>query len=84
MQFYGKKLSLSFIVIVLCSLTTIKSFSQIKDEKYFEMNKAIEIFGSVFKTLHTHYVDDINSGDLVKTAIDAMLAELDPYTNYYP
>ncbi|MEE1225789.1 MAG: S41 family peptidase [Bacteroidales bacterium] len=79
-----KKLSLSFIVIVLCSLTTIKSFSQIEDEKYFEMNKAIEIFGSVFKTLHTHYVDDINSGDLVKTAIDAMLAELDPYTNYYP
>jgi carboxyl-terminal processing protease len=48
------------------------------------MNKAIEIFGSVFKNLHSNYVDDLNSGDLVKTAIDAMLAKLDPYTVYYP
>ena len=79
-----KKISLGFIAVALCLLTTIKSFSQIDDEKYFEMNKAIETFGSVFKTLHSNYVDDINSGDLVKTAIDAMLAKLDPYTNYYP
>ena len=79
-----KKLSLSFIVIVFCLLNTINSFSQIDDEKYFEMNKAIETFGSVFKSLHTNYVDELNSGDLVKTAIDAMLAKLDPYTNFYP
>lgn len=79
-----KKFSLSFIVIVFCLLNTINSFSQIDDEKYFEMNKAIETFGSVFKSLHTNYVDEINSGDLVKTAIDAMLAKLDPYTNFYP
>ena len=79
-----KKISLGFIAVALCLLTTIKSLSQIDDEKYFEMNKAIETFGSVFKTLHSNYVDDINSGDLVKTAIDAMLAKLDPYTNYYP
>jgi carboxyl-terminal processing protease len=79
-----KKLSLSFIVIVFCLLNTINSFSQIDDEKYFEMNKAIETFGSVFKSLHSNYVDELNSGDLVKTAIDAMLAKLDPYTNFYP
>src|SRR5574344_265004 len=53
-------------------------------EDYFEMNKAIEIFGSVFKNLHSNYVDELNSGDLVKTAIDAMLSKLDPYTNFYP
>ena len=79
-----KKFSLSFIVIVFCLLNTINSFSQIDDEKYFEMNKAIETFGSVFKSLHSNYVDELNSGDLVKTAIDAMLAKLDPYTNFYP
>lgn len=79
-----KKISLSFIVIVFCLLNTINSFSQIDDEKYFEMNKAIETFGSVFKSLHSNYVDELNSGDLVKTAIDAMLAKLDPYTNFYP
>lgn len=53
-------------------------------EDYFEMDKAIEIFGSVFKNLHSNYVDELNSGDLVKTAIDAMLSKLDPYTNFYP
>ena len=79
-----KKFSLSFIVIVFCLLNTINSFSQIDDEKFFEMNKAIETFGSVFKSLHSNYVDELNSGDLVKTAIDAMLAKLDPYTNFYP
>jgi carboxyl-terminal processing protease len=79
-----KKFIFSLILIVICSFATTKSFSQIENDKYFEMNKAIETFGSVFKSLHSNYVDDINSGDLVKTAIDAMLAKLDPYTNFYP
>lgn len=51
---------------------------------YFEANKAIETFGSVFKVLNSNYVDEINVGDLTKTAIDAMLLKLDPYTNFYP
>ncbi len=79
-----KKFIFSLIAIIICSFTTTKSFSQIDNDKYFEMNKAIETFGSVFKTLHGNYVDEINSGDLVKTAIDAMLAKLDPYTNFFP
>ena len=29
-------------------------------------------------------MDDINSGDLMKTAIDEMLSSLDPYTTYIP
>lgn len=79
-----KKITLTLVAVVICLLTTIKSFSQIENDKYFEMNKAIETFGSVFKSLHSNYVDEINSGDLVKTAIDAMLAKLDPYTNFFP
>ncbi|MBQ2303940.1 MAG: S41 family peptidase [Bacteroidales bacterium] len=80
-----KKLSVSLLAL----LALIFCFSETKSQQdlnqdYFEMNKAIEIFGSVFKNLHSNYVDDLNSGDLVKTAIDAMLAKLDPYTVYYP
>lgn len=76
-------------VSLLLLTALIFCFSEAKsqrdlDQDYFEMNKAIEIFGSVFKNLHSNYVDDLNSGDLVKTAIDAMLAKLDPYTVYYP
>lgn len=73
--------------LLLCFFTSINfAFAQsdVNEERYFEMNKAVETFGSVFKMLHSQYVDEINSGDLVKTAIDAMLAKLDPYTNFYP
>ena len=55
-----------------------------KEDRSFELSKNIEIFSSAYKTLYNTYVDDINEGDLVKTAIDAMLAKLDPYTNFYP
>ncbi len=50
---------------------------------FFEIAKQIEIFTTVFKELNMNYVDDTNPGDLMDTAIKSMLADLDPYTNYY-
>ncbi len=50
----------------------------------FEIAKQIDIFSSVLRELNANYVDEINPGDLVNTAIDAMLESLDPYTVYYP
>lgn len=50
----------------------------------FEIAKQIDIFASVLRELNANYVDEINPGDLVNTAIDAMLESLDPYTVYYP
>ncbi len=55
-----------------------------EDDKGFELSKNLEIFSSVYKNIHLNYVDDINPGELMKTAIDAMLEKLDPYTNYFP
>lgn len=75
---------ISLIVGLLLGFSLRTQAQNFPQEDYFEMNKAIEIFGSVFKNLHSNYVDEINSGDLVKTAIDAMLSKLDPYTNFYP
>lgn len=37
----------------------------------------------IYENLDKYYVDDIEAGSLSKTAIDAMLKELDPYTVYY-
>ncbi|MDP2175143.1 MAG: S41 family peptidase [Bacteroidota bacterium] len=50
---------------------------------YFEISKNIEIFGAVYKTVNRDYVDEPKPGELMKVGIDAMLASLDPYTNYY-
>jgi carboxyl-terminal processing protease len=37
----------------------------------------------IYEHLEKYYVDDLNAGNLSKSAIDAMLKELDPYTVYY-
>lgn len=53
-------------------------------DNYFQISKNLDIFSSLYKELNTYYVDETQPGDLMKTAIDAMLQSLDPYTNYIP
>lgn len=52
------------------------------DDPYFEISKNLDIYTNLFKELNTYYVDPIEPGKLVKTGVDAMLEDLDPYTNY--
>lgn len=49
----------------------------------FEVIRSIELMDQIYEHLEKYYVDDIHAGNLSKTAIDAMLEELDPYTVYY-
>src|SRR5690606_26389555 len=50
----------------------------------FQISKNLDIFASVYKELNINYVDDIDASKMVKTSIDAMLGELDPYTEFVP
>ena len=52
-------------------------------EDFFEVAKQIEIFTTLFKAVNANYVDQTNPGDLMDKAIKSMLADLDPYTNYF-
>lgn len=72
-----------FFILLIAFIHSFNAYSQ-EEDKGFEMSKNLEIFSSVYRNIHTNYVDDINPGDLVKTAIDAMLYKLDPYTNFIP
>lgn len=54
-----------------------------KDD-YFEMSKQLEIMQSAFRELNLFYVDELAPGELMETGIKAMLADLDPYTRYFP
>ncbi|MBR1774508.1 MAG: S41 family peptidase [Bacteroidales bacterium] len=74
----------AFLIAVTFMPIAAVSQNKSKEDRSFELSKNIEIFSAVYKTLYNTYVDDINEGDLVKTAIDAMTAKLDPYTNFYP
>jgi carboxyl-terminal processing protease len=51
-------------------------------EKYFEVAKSLDIFATLFKEVNAYYVDDVDPEKLVRKGIDAMLASLDPYTDY--
>lgn len=53
-----------------------------KDD-FFQIAKQVEIFTTLFKELNKNYVDETNPGELMDKAIKAMLASLDPYTNYF-
>lgn len=54
------------------------------DDDLFLISKNLDIFASVYKELNINYVDDINSTSIVKTGIDAMLENLDPFTEFVP
>ena len=70
--------------ISLIAVCIIGLFSAYKaSDEYFEVSKNLDIFASVYKEVNISYVDEVEPGKLIKTAIDAMLKSLDPYTNYY-
>lgn len=44
----------------------------------------LDTFNTLYKELNTFYVDTIDTEKSIQTAINAMLGELDPYTEYLP
>ncbi len=57
-------------------------FASFAPTDLFEVSKNLDIFSSLYRVLNESYVDETKPGQLMKTAIDAMLESLDPYTNY--
>ncbi len=49
-----------------------------------EIKQNLNIFNSLYKELQTNYVDSIDATKSIRNAIDAMLGQIDPYTEYYP
>ena len=50
---------------------------------FFEIAKQIEIFTTIYKTINSDYVDELNPSELMDKSIKSMLSDLDPYTNYF-
>ncbi|MCL2413112.1 MAG: S41 family peptidase [Bacteroidales bacterium] len=70
-----------FLLLFLLNLN-LSGFSQ--NDRMFEVMKNLEIFSTIFKHLHLHYVEEVQPGELMKVGIDAMLQSLDPYTVFIP
>jgi carboxyl-terminal processing protease len=72
-----------FLAIGLPVIISVSVISVAFTEDLFEVAKNLDIFTSLFKEVNLYYVDDTKPGELIKTASDAMLNSLDPYTEYY-
>jgi len=46
--------------------------------------RSLDIFNTLYKELNTFYVDTINAQKSIENAINAMLDDIDPYTEYIP
>jgi carboxyl-terminal processing protease len=75
-----KKLFIIGLSIVAGSLVGFT----VADDYYFEVSKNLDIFTTLFRDVNMYYVDTIQPGSLMKSGIDGMLKNLDPYTVFIP
>lgn len=73
--------------LALVSMTSIlaqEGNSNRKNDHTFEVTKNLDVFNTIYRELDLFYVDTLEAQKAIRTAIDAMLVSLDPYTVYYP
>ncbi|NBC57746.1 MAG: PDZ domain-containing protein [Bacteroidetes bacterium] len=73
---------LKYILLTAISVVILSSYTMYRSD-FFEIAKQIEIFTALYKEINMNYVDEVNPAELMNTAITKMLADLDPYTNFY-
>jgi len=81
----SKRLKVSLIVVSLVSSLMLGigvGAWMPPDDDYFELRKNFRIFGAVYEELVTGYVTPVSPKHLMRTGIEAMLDELDPYTTF--
>ncbi|MDE6266628.1 MAG: S41 family peptidase [Muribaculaceae bacterium] len=70
------------LLLPLAAILSVSSlFADTRSSKE-AVNRNLEIFTSVYKELQTSYVDSIDADKTMRTAIDALLNTIDPYTEY--
>jgi carboxyl-terminal processing protease len=75
-----KTLFRPLFALVLTFIVSTHAYSQ---SNGFEIIKNMELMDQIYQHLEMYYVDEPQAGKLGKSAIDAMLKGLDPYTVYY-
>lgn len=74
--------TLAGIVAAVAILPTSLAATNATDQAAVARN--LDTFNTLFKEIATYYVDSIDADRSMRIAIDAMLGDLDPYTEYMP
>lgn len=75
------------LYIGVCSFFFLLIFPvtlQSQTDNRFEVSKNLDVFNALVKEVEMFYVDSIEVEKMFRKGIDAMLADLDPYTEYIP
>lgn len=79
-----------FVIIIAGFIACALAWAQEPDKEIKHKHDArldaqqyLEIVGASMQTLQTHFVDSIDWGRVLRAGIDAMMMELDPYTQFY-
>lgn len=79
-----KRLFKGITLLAILGLPFVTTLAQKSRDHNFEMAKNLEIFHEIVSELDRFYVDTINPAKTIETGIQAMLRDIDPYTEYYP
>ena len=77
-----KKLFLIVISTIICSSSFASSQKPTTSDRYFNINKNIDILTTILKEIDLFYVDSLDLDNVINKTITSMLTQLDPYTNY--
>lgn len=69
------------LLIILLSVTICIAMSA--GNTRGDVSRNIKIFNNIFRELQAGYVDTFDVDAVTRTAIDAMLSQIDPFTEYY-
>ena len=69
------------ILLVLC-LFTFGAFADDRTPAEEDVYHDLEIFAKIVEKVKAYYVDDVNTHEMIQKAIDEMLGELDPHSQF--
>ncbi|MBO4870451.1 MAG: S41 family peptidase [Muribaculaceae bacterium] len=79
-----KLIMICVAVMALAAAVVPTAVGETKDNSEAAIVRNLDIFNALYKELNTYYVDTIDAQKSIETAINAMLDDIDPYTEYIP
>ncbi len=71
------------ILIILCLCACIGARGQQGENHNSQVTRNLEIFNDIYKQLDLFYVDTLSADTVIEWGINAMLQQVDPFTEYY-
>jgi carboxyl-terminal processing protease len=69
-----------FIILILLLSSALLAFRD--SDRYFQIARNLDIFAAFYRELSMYYVEDLPPEQLIRSGIEGILTETDPYTSF--